>query len=640
MARYILLSVLVILLSKNSFAQDRIPDFAVFSNEEITMTECTFDKEADAIILFDYAFSYYDDNYQLITDRRVRIKILDQRGLDNATIKIPFYSKGGFEMIRDIDGVTYTPGSGGAVTSRLSRKSVFTDKEDEHFSTVRFAMPNAKVGSIFEYKYSSIMKNYGGLDKWIFQSYLPVLRSCFRLNVLPNTNFSYLVSKKPDYEIIVTPPNDGIIYFEMDEIPGLRFEPYMDAPKDYLQKVEFTLSSYIKSNSGSEVKVNSTWKELAANLLRVESLGDAIKKKLPVPEDLTALVGKEATDIGKLNRVYNYVKENFRWNEYDGKFVVENLKKVWDTKTGNSGELNLLLINLLQSFGIAAKALLVAERNFGKVDPNYIFLDRFNKTVASVSINGKNLVLDVTQKYSPATLIPYPLLNTYSLLIDKNTTNVSEIVSSGNSYQQLVQLKAKLDNTGSLNGSADIYSSAYARESQLTSLKTEKERPEVSNYEKIHEGLKISDFTFDLQGDDTASLVQHFNWTKKMDDNGGFVLLNYNLFTGLIKNPFTSDIRFTNINFGYPYNVTVEEVIELPAGSNPEELPKDVKLVTPDHSIELSRSVKRAGDNLSIKINFQQTTSLFTADSYPDLKFFYKTIIDKLNEPIVIKLGK
>ena len=38
--------------------------------------------------------------------------------------------------------------------------------------------------------------------------------------------------------------NDGKIYFEMNNVPGLRIEPYMDAPRDYIQKVMFQFSGY------------------------------------------------------------------------------------------------------------------------------------------------------------------------------------------------------------------------------------------------------------------------------------------------------------------------------------------------------------------------------------------------------------
>src|ERR1044072_3602171 len=90
------------------FAQAELPDFGVFSEEDKNLKECDFDKEADAIILFNYGFSNYDDDYRLITLRRIRIKILKERGIENGTIRIRFYSRDNFESIQNVEAISYT----------------------------------------------------------------------------------------------------------------------------------------------------------------------------------------------------------------------------------------------------------------------------------------------------------------------------------------------------------------------------------------------------------------------------------------------------------------------------------------------------------------------------------------------------
>jgi Domain of Unknown Function with PDB structure (DUF3857) len=226
-------------------AQSSLPAFGYYTNDELNMKECAFEKDAEAVVLLDEAFSNYDDDYELITTRRVRIKILNEKGIDRGNITIPFYSKDQFEFIRTIEGMTYTENQN-PVTSILDRKSIYTEKVNDRFSKIKFAMPNVKAGSIIEYKYESVMKSYSGLEGWIFQSDVPTLKSCYLLQMIPTAEFSYAVTKKKDYKIIITPKSDvGQIYFEMDNIPGLRFEPYMDAPKDYFQQVEFQFSGFL-----------------------------------------------------------------------------------------------------------------------------------------------------------------------------------------------------------------------------------------------------------------------------------------------------------------------------------------------------------------------------------------------------------
>jgi Domain of Unknown Function with PDB structure (DUF3857) len=616
-------------------AQSTLPEYGNYSNEEIMMTKCAFDTSADAVVLLDEAFSYYDDEYHLITDRRIRIKILDARALDKGTIRVRYYSKNNFETITKIEGMTYTPG-GSPQISTINKKSIFTEKEDERVSSKKFAMPNIKAGSIIEYKYESVMEHFGGLDHWLFQADIPTVKSCFRLQIVPNATFSYIVSKKGDYKVIIV-PSEGGIYFEMNSVPGLRFEPYMDAPKDYLQRVEFQLAGY-KNRFGDKKDVNSSWKQVAFDLATDDDLGGTVKKNLPIPLELTANVAAEPGSMGKINVIYDYVKDHFTWDGYYGIYATDGVNKVWEKRMGSAGELNLVLINLLQSFKIDASPLLVAERDYGKVDPANTFIDRFNKTVAYVEVDGKLLVLDATQKYCPASLIPYPLLNTLALVVNKKTKGLIEIGSGEAAYKYNARVSANLDKAGLLKGSCIVNSVDYARESEIERIKNDKDNKVVKTIEESYEGLKVDSFEYVYANKDTVPLLQQFNFNDQLNENGGFVLFNYNFFTGLDKNPFKADERFTDIDFGYPFDVEVEEKIELPANSKTDNLLKSKILQTADKNIILSREIGRAGNILNIKIHFLQSVTLVPSSSYDALKGFYQQMNEMLNEPIVIKL--
>src|SRR6187455_678307 len=95
------------LISLASFSQMVFPEFGKFTTEEISLKQCSFDPEAEAIILLDKAVVNYDDDYHMITERRVRIKILNEKGLDRANIIIPFYHKDDFEYIGKVVAYTF-----------------------------------------------------------------------------------------------------------------------------------------------------------------------------------------------------------------------------------------------------------------------------------------------------------------------------------------------------------------------------------------------------------------------------------------------------------------------------------------------------------------------------------------------------
>ncbi|MEO5564019.1 MAG: DUF3857 domain-containing protein [Chitinophagaceae bacterium] len=633
----LLLSISLFFLITKSPAQSTNPEFGNYTVAERTLKECAFDKEAEAVVLLDEAYADYDDEYHLITTRRIRLKILNQRGVDKGNIIIPFYSGEQFEFITNIEGMTYDTETG--TVSSLNKKSIYTEKEDSRYSNMRFALPNVKVGSIVEYKYTSIMKHYGGLRDWRFQNEIPTIKSSFKLQILPGAEFAYLISKKENYPVVITPmPDIGRIYFEMNNIPGLRFEPYMDAPKDYLQRVEFQLSGFT-NGLGSKQKVNQSWKAMSYDLATDKDLGGAVKKNLSIPDDLKFQVDKQSTATDKARTIYNYVKTNFTWNGYHSKFATDALKKIWDKRSGTSGEINLIFLNLLESFSIESYPLLVAERNYGKVYPEIPLLDRFNKTVAYIQADGQTFIADATQKNCPFGLTPYSLLNTFGLVVSKKTDEVINIGNKSDIYDAKVDLKMKLEQSGSLSGVATINSSFYAKESRLTKIKEDSKKYVAHDIEEPQHGLKVEDFSCDNMENDSA-LVEHITFNNQLNEDGGFVLMNYNLFTGLPKNPFTANERFTNVNFGYPYHVVVQESIELPANALTDNLPKNITIQTPDKEITISRQILRAGNILMIKIDFQQTMTLVSYEDYDGLKMFYQRMIETLNDPIVIKMVK
>jgi hypothetical protein len=632
-------SIILFTFPKKSFTQSSLSPFGIYTEDEKNLKECSFDKEAEAIVLLDEAFSNYDEDYHLITTRRIRIKILNQRGIDRGNIKIPFYSKDKFEYITAIEGQTYTSDDNPSI-SYLNRKSVYTEKMDDRFSNIRFALPNVKVGSIIEYKYESVMKHYGGLQDWIFQSDIPILKSCYLLQMIPTAEFSYVVSKKNNYPIIITPKKDvGQVYFEMNEIPGLRFEPYMDASKDYLQKVEFQLSGYM-NRFGDKQTVNKTWKDISLDLATEESIGGTSKKNLAVTDDLKMAIEKQPGAAGKIEVIYNYVKNSFTWNGMDSKFAPDGLKQTWEKSSGTSGEINLVLINLLQAFKLNAYPLLVAERDFGKVDPQIPLIDRFNKTVAYVVTDDNIYILDATQKFCPFGLTPYPLLNTYALVVNKKNDKLLDIGYNNATYNNNVTVKMKLEENGTISGTAEINSADYAKEFFTEKIKQDEKKYIEKYIEEPHQGLKLENLSYTNIDTDSGNLVQNLKFNDQLNESGGFLLFNYNLFTGLLsRNPFTTDDRFTNVNFGYPYRITVDETIELPAGSKTDDLPKSLILRTPEKDIVISRQITRTGNSLQVRLEFMQLITLIPAREYRGLKEFYRKMTDMLNEPVVIKVG-
>src|SRR5882762_1799878 len=86
-------------------AQKGIPAFGKIDKPDMIMTDCDFDKGADAVKLIDWGNTYYEkgdlgrDAFKTVFERRTRIKILKEHGLTLANVKIPYYSGNDEERI-------------------------------------------------------------------------------------------------------------------------------------------------------------------------------------------------------------------------------------------------------------------------------------------------------------------------------------------------------------------------------------------------------------------------------------------------------------------------------------------------------------------------------------------------------------
>jgi hypothetical protein len=616
------------------------PDYGIVSPEERLMKECAFDKDAAAVVLINEAIADHDDEYHLITHHHVRIKILKEKGFDEANVSLHFYRKDDFEFIDKLEGVVINTEASGEVTSeKLSKKAIYTREINERIGAVNFTFPNVKVGSIIEYEYRSFMKNYNGLDDWDFQGELPVIKSKFTLTVLPTTEFAYRINKRADIPVSARVEKEsGRVLFEMNNIPALTDESYMDAREDYIQKVIFQLSGYNNNGLGKKNFMTS-WDEVIRELLITKEFGNQLGKNIPGTGAFTDGIKKMTiAEEDKMKMVYNYVRSNMKWTNVYSKYAIDGVKDPWEKKKGSSGEINLILINLLKDAGLEVYPALVSERFHGKVNVDYPFLDQFNTVFACVVINGKKYYLDATDEYTPAHVIPKDILNTTALIVHKKNGGLVNISNDSLQYSDFISAEVTLDDKGIFSGEAYIKSDGYSRIEKLNDYKDEGQEKYIKSYYQKN-GITINDFEFSNINNDSLPAEQKFKFSTSLAGSGDYIYIPINIFTGFEKNPFIVNNRFSNVNFGYKRTVTANIFINLPKNYIVDALPKTVKMTTPDNDIVFNRTVTydKESHSLVCMLVFNFKKSLYSLDEYPILKEVYKKMFDYLKEPVVLK---
>ncbi|MFL5772691.1 MAG: DUF3857 domain-containing protein [Flavisolibacter sp.] len=618
------------------FTKAQSDDHPGFTAEEFAMKECSFDKSAEAVILSDRAVSNYNDNYNLVTTRKVRFKILKEKGIDRGNITIRFYSKDGFELITRVHATIATPGENGPVWNKLEQRSIYTKKINELYSDITFAMPNVKVGSIIEYEYESTMEHYGGLQDWYFQSDIPVVSSSYQLYVVPNAEFRYFVRKNHSWPCNVkTDESAGWVSFEMNNLPGLRDESYSTSYRDYMQRVDFQLSA-VRTNTGSVIKYTTTWKDMTKELLEDNDFGKQLSKKNDATSEIALPLLTAKSGFEKMMIIHDYVCRNYVWNNIESKYAYVGLKNLVETKKGSSGDLNLLMVNLARSAGLTAYPMLVSERSHGKVDTTYPVRDQFNKVVAYVEADGNKYTLDATDPYTPAGATPLELLNTIGYVIDKKAGEFVMISDGGKKRMAIINIKSSIDKSAQMKGEASIDYYDYARFGKPEKYKRSKDGY-IQDFLKAVPAVSVDSFMVNNLDADSLALNHHFFLNEALSKSGNYYLLNFNLFTGFEKNPFISNYRFTNIDFGARYACIVSESFTLSENMLVESLPKDSKMITPDNSLVFLREIRQNGNEIRVNLRIEFNASEFSSENYDGIKDFFKKMTDMLNEPVVLK---
>lgn len=634
-ARKMIVLSCISLSSFTGWSQDQEIPLGSVSNEEVQLKECAFDKSADAVILLDNAVSSYNDDYNLITDRRIRLKILKEKGVERGNIRIIFYSADNYETIQNIEAVVVTPEeNSNLLTKQLEKKNIFYKKLNRLYSEVTFALPNVKVGSIIDYKYQSRMENYGGLKNWEFQGELPVMTSSYELMPLPNSEFAYTVYKKSEYPVSIKQNKEaGKIRFEMNNIPGLRDEVYAATTRSYLQRVNFQFASY--QDRFGKRSYNNTWESMARELLYEGSFGSQANKNLsstPLIKGLASTLTPEE----KLKTIYDFVRTDIVWDEIHSKYSEQGVKNVLEKRKGNSGDINLLMISLMKSAGLEAYPLLVCERHFGKVDTSYSYLDQFNKVLAYVVVNGKSYVLDGTAASTPYFLVPPSVLNTIGFLVDKKKFGFIYFNNLPHKQRESFFIRAAVKEGGEVEGEARVTTSEYAKVSNERLYRYSKNRY-VEELLKPHQFIKLDTFEVKGIGNDSLAMVNQLKFHYELKKAGGYHLMTTNLFTGLNENPFTTQHRFTDIDFGTKYHGTLMGQFTLPPSLVPEALPSNKLLVSPDKSLSMRRFYELKGQELNLRVEIFINNESYPSADYDMLKEFYKQMIALLNEPILLK---
>jgi hypothetical protein len=631
----ITLLTLTLTVSLISSAQKDVPDFGSVPPEDLAMTACPLDSEAEALVLLktgETNFNLGNGDNEMVTNYRFRIKILKDKGLFRANVIIPYYAHDDIEVIEDVQGVTFNPEG----ATSLEKANIYRKSLEKNIDEVVFSLPNVRKGSVIEYKFTKISRHFASIEPWNFQEDIPVRFSRYYIDVPPYIDFTYTVHCSLPIDVESKNAfNDGIKVFTMKDVPALKEEPFMTARRDYLQRVDFQLSSTNFPGQGTRV-FHADWGKNADELLANDYFGGQLEK-IPHTDSLDARLAGVTDPVARMAAVYEYVRRNMTWTNVHTMYS-EGARDAWTRKSGNTADINFVLIDLLRKAGLDACPVLVSRRAHGRVNPANPLLSQFDEVLAYVRIGSQVFVLNGADRFTPYTLIPLDVSGSNAFLVESRGR--SEWVTLGDPdprFAITVSLNGDIGANGRLTAAADIVNAGYAKTPRLRILSEGQDRFREVYFTREYSKLRVDSLAISGQDNDSLPLEQHLDFHMALEHSGDYWFFSPNLFLGLNRNPFTRPTRFSDIDFGYLQSYTVVGSVALPEGFGVEALPKNMRMIMPDTSILLERILQLDEDRLGFRIRVEFKRPRYYVDEYDAFREFYKRLFDALNEPVVIR---
>ena len=131
---------------------------------------------------------------------------------------------------------------------------------------------------------------------------------------------------------------------------------------------------------------------------------------------LPKILGNDIEQLQKARDIYRYVRDSFRVSEI--KTPAKPLKQVFEEKTGDETNLNLLFQSLLKAAGIRCYSIALSTIENVKLSEVYPIMTNINYLATLVHIDDSNYVADPSEKYGPFGMLSRKCYNGYARVVD------------------------------------------------------------------------------------------------------------------------------------------------------------------------------------------------------------------------------
>jgi hypothetical protein len=606
------------------------------------------DTSAAAVKIFDLGKINLvrEDKFTMYFERHYQIKILKTGGIKYADIAIPYWHE---DKIIDLKAQTILPGGN---KKKLEKKNIFDEEVKDFHRVKKFSLPALEVGAVIEVKYKLWSKDFWGLEPWVFQADIPTVESAVSLRMTPG--FIYNILIKNDYykrvineeESYIDPNHHNMMLTEFiyraENLPAVKEEPYISCLSNYKARLDFQIKKYSRSH------VHHTFiKDLKTLCEEVidSDFGTFFHPTGKVEKIVQQLLRETDPDETKIRVLYEYVRDHFDDENYYGTmYPRKKQNEILEKNRASDSERNLLLLSMLLTANVNAAPVLISTRNHGWVDPEFPFLDQYNRTVVLVYLNHRPLLCDASDRLVPFGNLPFNSLGTIGLEITKEGHKFVKIPNSGIKAKENAEATVTITPAGVMKGEMKLAAYGYASQTHNRQLN---KNPDLKDYLvktlfDHFDDFKVlaADTTLKSGAVDTFATIFEFETAEPIEVIDGELYLKPAIYFAKDRNIFVSEKREFPVEFGYCFLDIEKNIFEFPDGFSVVELPRNVKIE--NKYVSYNRMIYIVSENplkISYNRHFKVNELLVPITFYKELKYDYAKIVDADQARIILKVN-
>lgn len=606
------------------------------------------DTSAAAAILFKRGKTFFEisDNYPvLVTSVETRIKIYKKEGYAYANEELVYYSGGRTQRVYFTDAYTYNVVGGKVEKTKLKSDGEFEEQLNEEYTVKKMTMPNVKEGSVIEYKYIIKTPYYSYFRDWPFQYDIPANHIEYEISVPDFLAYNrymggYLtINQSEPY----TRPglgsrfNETVTTFSVKNVKALKDEAYVNNIKNYMAILKHELASTHFPNSSPEY-FSTDWEAVSKKIYEHEDFGRELRMNSYFEEDMAAVLKGIVPPAERMNAIFNYVQTRMNWNEEFGYYCDKGVKKAYNDRVGNVAEINLMLTAMLRKDGFNANPVLISTRANGvALFPNRL---AYNYVVAGVVLSsGETVLLDATSKNTSPGILPIRALNWIGRMIRENNTSAEIDLMPKINSKEIIQIAANIDAEGKISGKLrDQYYDYNAFIFRENNSGTSQDSY-IEGLEKTYKGLEIGDYSSTNVKDLGKPITEEYSFTNNnvSDVIGDKIYINPLLFLTRTQNPFKQEVREYPVDFTIPQQDKYMINLTVPEGYVVEHLPTPIALAMEENIGNFSYNIAAKGKQVQVSVIFNINYPNVSPAYYATIKDFWKKMIEKQNEKIILK---